>query len=65
VREIWYNMNTQKTGKVMRKAYSREEREETLKPAEEIGVTSAGYRLGINPNTIFNRRSIAAKNLSG
>lgn len=45
----------------MRKAYSQEEREEALKLAEEIGVTSASQRLGMNPNTIFNWRSRAAK----
>ena len=37
------------------------EREEALKLAEEIGVTSASQRLGMNPNTIFNWRSRAAK----
>lgn len=44
----------------MRKTYNQEERNEALKLAEEIGVTSAGQRLGINHNTIFNWRSRVA-----
>ena len=45
----------------MRKTYNQEERNEALKLAEEIGVTSAGQRLGINPSTIFNWRSRMVK----
>lgn len=38
----------------MEKNYSKEEREEALKLAEEIGVTAASRQLGINANSISN-----------
>lgn len=38
----------------MSKVYSKEEREQALKLASEIGVTAAGRQLGINPNAISN-----------
>ena len=52
----------------MSKVYSKEEREQALKLAKEIGVTAAGRQLGINTNAISNwknRKPKAVKEAEG
>lgn len=41
----------------MGKRYTKEERQEALKPAEEIGAAGAARRLGINVDTLYGWRS--------
>lgn len=43
----------------MAKTYTKEERLEALKLAEEIGAAAAARRLGINENTIYGWRNRA------
>ncbi|NLN88461.1 MAG: transposase [Syntrophomonadaceae bacterium] len=45
----------------MANLYTKEERIETLKLAEEIGVAAAAQRLGIKEGTIYGWRSRARK----
>jgi transposase len=45
----------------MAKIYTKEERMEALKLAEEIGAAAAAQRLGINENTIYGWRTRAKK----
>lgn len=45
----------------MAKVYTKEERVEALKLAEEIGAAAAAQRLGIKENTIYGWKSRAKK----
>lgn len=48
----------------MGKTYSKQEREETLKLAEEIGTAAAGRRLGISADTIYTWQSKVRKRVA-